>query len=141
MHRSICYIFNTLTALSGLMCVALIALWIGNVPSGPAVVRIIGPIRASIFGRSVSLHNQPLPYSGSIISVSSASRPSTDPTKSAFDFAGIYYRHFRWRIRGDILDPDAPDPLSRRGNDDPSADLAYTLYAPGVTQIRPLSDL
>lgn len=91
------WLFTGVSVLSLLLCVATVVLWICEFPPERAALRIIGPVRGSIFGRSASLYNQSLPYSGSIIALSALGGPSSDPVRSAFDFAGVHYRCFRWQ--------------------------------------------
>lgn len=88
--------FTILSALSLLQCVATATLWACDL-SDHTGWTVAGTVRVGIFGRSASVYNESLPYSGSIIGFTSKGARSFEPVTSAFDFAGIYYRHHRWR--------------------------------------------
>jgi hypothetical protein len=96
-RRLLRWTFSFSPAVSAALFVGVCALWVCDVPPGRGALRLSGAVRVGVFGSPASAYNQPLPYTGSVIGVTPAGQTPSDPVASALDFAGVYYRHFRWR--------------------------------------------
>jgi hypothetical protein len=93
-------LLNLLTLLSLALCAAAAVGWVVSYHTDErnGGVRIAGEWRVGAFGGNVSLYNKFLPYRGGIILVS-GSTPGSRSTALpgvAFDFPGVYLRHFEW---------------------------------------------
>ena len=91
-------LLNVLTALSLLLFVAVCVLW--ALSRDPVVdrrryVAVGRDVRAAVYDGRLSLYNTELPYSGSIVAISSSTAPSPWPVSRGGNFP-VYFRHFRW---------------------------------------------
>src|SRR5579859_2612349 len=98
----LCRLLNLAAATSTTLLLGTLALWIFSYqikPSPAGIYSHITPdglllyddVRILAFRGKLSLYNQGVQYSGSIISIN----PRWPKTR-AYDLAGIYFRHFAW---------------------------------------------
>lgn len=91
-------LFTFAAALSLLVCLATSLLWVASyrLDSRTDGVRLFDGIRVGAFDGIACIYNQIYPYSGSIIAIYSGPGQPKWPKTRAFDFAGLYFRHFTW---------------------------------------------
>ena len=88
-------LFTLLSALSLLLCVAVLALWAVSFHPDVDYRRYLWlgtGVRAAVCEGQLSIHNTDLPYHGSVIGIN----PSDGPVVRRWDIL-IYYRHIQWR--------------------------------------------
>lgn len=95
-----------LSVVSLLLCLATagVGIWSENPVGMPWTTSQLVPdgyplghgIRILAYKDEISLYNQSVPYCGSVIGVTSAGSRSPWPREIAFDFPGVYFRHFTW---------------------------------------------
>ena len=76
-------------------CVGMLVLWALTSEGEHFSVTLFGDVHLRVDGSKLTLHNQRLPYTGSILWVSSGLSPSPpNPYHvTGFDFMGLYYRY------------------------------------------------
>jgi len=88
--------FIILAAVSLFSCIATCVQWVRDAPDTTGL-RIANDAWIGVFGGRTSIYNRSRPYRGSIIGVSTRGKSPAQPAAKHFDFAGVYYRHRRWR--------------------------------------------